>query len=96
MPVKDTLAEVPMTPCPSVMKYLSSNSKQIRDIALWRNMYRLDVMLAVHSVLQFALLDKIVDAFDHGSPSSSRVVHQSPRPDLSDKMTKVSELNSDN
>lgn len=77
------------------MKYLSSDSEQIRNVALWRDIYRPDVMLAVHSVLQFALVDKLVDAVDLGGPCHPKIVHRSPRPDLGDKMTKVRAFDSD-
>jgi hypothetical protein len=65
------------------------DSTQIRDVQLWEKSFRTDIMLAVHCVLQYALVDKLADAAGLPVSSSYRVVPRSPRPDLGVAMTRV-------
>ena len=89
--MKDALVDSSPRQRQTVANYLSSNYAQIHDVESWNQSFRSDIMLAVHSILQFSLIDKLADAVGFPHAPFSTVVHRSPPPEIGDKLSKVSE-----
>jgi hypothetical protein len=74
----------------TIQEYLSADGSAMRDVARWTTVYRNDLLVAAHSVLRYTLLDKLMDAVGLPRHPSFKVIQRSAKPELSEKLTKVS------